>query len=209
MKKNIWMAIIVAAVAIFAGVAMATPNINPCSVEEAARFQASHVITVDYTDIATASGTATNTTVAFTNTVTAPCSIRFMCYDLFSSFDTAPGNVSYNGTNATFNKTYTNAMTVSCGTNTATTLWINGVQAAADQTPTVYGSYGAAITATASGVTNPTVTVTNPNLLESQTSDVNIVTTFTYGATGTNVWSNLVKGRAKFYFEIIGKKTTR
>lgn len=184
---------------IFAGVALASPNINPCSIEEAARFGASHVLVVDYTDLAASAGTSTNVIVAFTNTVTAPCSIVFVCYDLFSSFDTQPGLVSYNGTTATFNKQLTNSMTVYSGTTTTSNLWINGVQAANDQTPTVYGSFGSS-----------TIFTNNANRwLDSQTSDVSILTTFIPGATATNVWGNLIKGKVKLYFYIIGKKTSR
>lgn len=184
---------------IFAGVALASPNINPCSIEEAARFGASHVLVVDYTDLAASAGTSTNVIVAFTNTVTAPCSIGFVCYDLFSSFDTQPGLVSYNGTTATFNKQLTNSMTVYSGTTTTSNLWINGVQAANDQTPTVYGSFGSS-----------TIFTNNANRwLDSQTSDVGILTTFIPGATATNVWGSLIKGRVKLYFDIIGKKTSR
>ena len=205
--KNLKTMILVALVAMFVGTVNAAPNFNPCSTEESARFGASHVIVVDASDLAASAGASTNVLVTFTNTVTAPVSLRFKCYVLERAFDSAPAVYT--------NKANTNDFKVSIGTYTngavatSTNKWIDGLQVAQDQTPTVYGSYGAALTVTVAA-TGSATTVTSPNWMDAQTSDVPILITFQPNATtATNVFGNLVKGRVRVYFEAVGKNLTR
>ena len=206
MKNLIKLAVAMIATAIFTLTTQAAPQLQPCNSAEMARFGASHVIVVDYTDIATVYGATTNTLVIFTNTVTAPVSLKFAGWVQEQSYDTAPQV----WTNA---KANISDVKVSCGTYTngavatSTNLFVNGVQVAADQTPTIYGSFGdwTAQTATITA-TGTTYAITFGNVMNNQTSNIPITITYQPNTTtATNVLGNLVKGRDRFYFNLLGK----
>ena len=172
--------------------ANASTTIQRCTSDESARYGATHVVNVDWSDLA--SCTTSNQTIAFTNTVSQPCSVRFMAYQLDSAF------ASSTITNATFN------MALSFGDTNSTARWISGVQAAWNQTPTIYGSFGTDYTV--SGGSNTASTLTSP-LLNVQTSDVPLVATVAQSGAGSYPMSNLTSGHARFFVRILGKNYRR
>ncbi|MEI8345752.1 MAG: hypothetical protein WCG06_06745, partial [Candidatus Omnitrophota bacterium] len=157
-----------------------------------------------------------NTAMIFTNTVTAPFSMKFAGYVLDQAFDSSTTNPGAYG------------ITFSLGPSTAATKWMSAVQIASDATPTIYGSFGTDYSVSAVGstavvtrcnivdtngvtfnvVSNVTVastvtpTTTSP-ILNAQTGDVAILAPVT--PTPTNALSSLYSGRIRCYFRIIGK----
>jgi hypothetical protein len=190
MHKLITMVLVAASVATMAS---AAPRLVPLTLEESARYGATHCITVNAADMVAV--TATNT--AWTNTVavTAPCSVKFVAYLLNQPFND-PQDVTTN-----YTKTTTNSIAVSCGDTNNTTRWISALQVAYDQTPTVTASYGTDYTV-AVGATNAAATVTSP-IMNAQTSDVQLVVTFGAPGAGASL-GNLTRGQARFFFKIIG-----
>jgi len=176
-------------IAVTANVALAGTSIVALSEEEMAHYGATHAINVDFSDLA--SCTTSNQTIAFTNNVTAPCSVRFSGYQLDAPF----GSTTI--TNATFN------IALSFGDTNSTTRWISGVQAAWNQTPTVYYSFGTGLSV--SGGSNTVAVLTDPNL-NAQTSTVQLVLTVAQSGAGSYSMSNLTYGHARFFVRIGGQK---
>lgn len=194
MKKLMMAAVAVVMVA--AGVCQAAGDpmmvkgggkLKPCGVTEMARYGATHVLELNAEDMVLTN--ADNTAVIWTNTVTAPCSVKFAGYVLDKAFDSATTNPGPYG------------ITFSLGTSTTSTKWLSAVQVANDSTPTVYGSWGTDYSASCMASGQAAV-VTSP-WLNNQTSDVTILATIT--PTSTNALSSLVVGKLRAYFAVIGK----
>lgn len=162
-------------------------KLKPCAVAEMARYGASHVMELNAEDMVLTN--ADNTAVIWTNTVTAPCSVKFCGYVLDKAFDSATTNPGPYG------------ITFSLGTSTTSTKWINAVQVAADATPTVYGSWGTDYTVSCMASGQAAV-VTSP-LLNAQTSDVTLLAKIT--PTTTNALSSLTVGKLRAYFAVVGQ----
>lgn len=218
MKENLTMykrTLIIAAAVFTAAAASAATRLTPTTIEEMARYGATHVITVTAADLV--AQTNVSASIAFTNTVTQPCSIKFMGYVLDKQFQDAKA-WDTNGVATT-----TNDLTLSCGDTNSTTRWINAVQAAYDSTPTITGSFGTDYTSVGSTavvtkcdviasngvsfnlVSNvtvaSTVTMSSP-ILNANTADAKLVVTATSGSTTQP--SKLTRGQARFFFKIIG-----
>ena len=211
MKKRMMLVGVVAMVLLAMG-ASAAPVLRALPWQTAVRVGASHCLEFAYSDL---TATATNTAVVFTNTVGAPASVQFMGMVLDKGFD------SDSVTNAL-------SMTMSCGVSGATTKWLNAKQVATDGTE-ISTSFGTEYTATtaltfttnlvASTVyTNVapafgtatstvyfvtggsgTVTIASP-LVQEQTSDIAIVTTF--NTLGDYSHSQLAKGKVRLFFRV-------
>jgi len=198
MKRNILKTLTLAATIVVALMqsAVAAPRLQPLPVEQQARFGATHCIELAAADLAGV--TYSNIAWAVTNTVTKPCAVRFVAYLLDQPFN----NTKAYDTNGVM--TTTNSITLSCGDGNSATKWISGLQVAADQTPTVVGSFGTDYTATITGLaTNVTgITVTSPTL-NAQTSDVKLILTLTPSGSEAQLGS-LTRGKARFFFRIIG-----
>lgn len=125
--------------------ALAGGSLVPATLQEMAKYNATHVLQWEADDL---TGTTTNATLAFTNTVTGPVALKFEGYLLDRGFDCT---------------LVTNpvALTVTVGTTSDTDRWINGLQIAQDQTPTNWVSFGSEATGT-----------------NAQTGSVSIVTSF-------------------------------
>jgi len=186
---------IIAAAVLTAAVASAATRLMPTTIEEMARYGATHVITVTAADLAASTNVAGG--IAFTNTVADPCSVKFMAYVLDKQFQ---DNKTWT-TNGV--ATTTNSITLFCGDGNSSNKWINAVQAAYDQTPTITGSFGTDYSVTCYATNGAAGTVTSP-ILNAQTSDVTLLVTVASEAKGTNSLSNMTRGQAKFYFKIIG-----
>ena len=170
---------------------MQTPGggkLKPCSAMESARYGATHVLELNADDMVLTN--ADNTAVIWTNTVVAPCSIRFCGYVLDQAFDSATTNPGAYG------------VTFSLGTSSASTKWLNAVQVASDATPTVYGSFGTDYSVVCYATNGAAGAVTSPRL-NNQTSDVTILATVT--PTTTNALSSLAVGKLRAYFAVLGK----
>jgi hypothetical protein len=177
------------------GTALAAPALRQLPWQTAVQYGATHVLEVDYTDLT--GYTATNTTVAFTNTVNAPCSVEFRAMVLDQAFDST---------------SYTNALSMLCnaGYTTDDDLWLDDKQVAADGTE-IRNSFGgdytvATVTTTIGPDTNllvsaSTSTVATP-LLNEQASDVSLVTSF--GPPVANKGHDiLTSGRVRLFFRIL------
>jgi len=189
----------------FAVSAMAAPELRALPWQTAVRVGASHCIEFSYKDL---TSTATNTAVEYTNTVTAPASVEFVGMVLDPAFD------STSVTNAL-------SMTMSCGVSGATTKWLSAKQVCSDVTE-IKTSFGGDYTATTAltlttnlvvaGTSTSTVyfvtgasgtvTIASP-LVQEQTSDIAIVTTF--NALGGTLYSHsqLGSGKVRLFFRVL------
>jgi len=170
--------------------AIAAPSISGATVEQAAAYGGNYVITINASDFAAL--TSTNVDFAFTNTFTAPVSVRFAGYKLLGGgFDSITDTNVY-------------SLTMSIGDGNSSTKWVTTAQIAADSTPTIYGAFGsdytAAITGQATNVTG--IAVTSP-ILNAQTSNVKVITTFSQ--TGPCAPSSLNRGAVQIFLRVIGK----
>lgn len=191
MMAVVAMVVVAAGVCQAAGGGMAVKGggkLKPCAVTEMARYGASHVMELNAEDMVLTN--ADNTAVIWTNTVTAPCSVKFCGYVLDKAFDSATTNPGPYG------------ITFSLGTSATSTKWINAVQVAADATPTVYGSWGTDYSVVCYATNGAAGAVTSP-LLNNQTSDVTLLATIT--PTTTNALSSLVVGKLRAYFAVVGQ----
>jgi hypothetical protein len=166
----------------FAVSAMAAPELRALPWQTAVRVGASHCIEFSYKDL---TSTATNTAVGYTNTVTAPASVEFVGMVLDPAFD------STSVTNEL-------SMTMSCGVSGATTKWLSAKQVCSDGTE-IKTSFGTDYTATTA--TNFVTTIASP-LVNEQTSDIAIVTTF--NALGGTLYSHsqLGSGKVRLFFRV-------
>lgn len=191
MKKLI--SLIVAAVALGSVCARASTSITTLTNEERARYGATHVINVDFSDLA--SCTASNQTISFTNKVTAPCSIAFAGYQLdqaFGAVQTATNIVGLTNFN----------MTVTFGDTNTAARWISALQVAYASTPTVYGSFGTGYAV--SGGSNTLATLTRP-IMNEQTVSAQLVATIAQSGANTLPMSNLTYGHLRIFLRIMGK----
>lgn len=145
-------------------------TIKPASLQEMARYGATHVLEYTHDDL---TQTATNTATIVTNTVAAPFSLEFRGFILDTAFDS---------------RVVTNAhsMTVSFGPSTATTKWLNAIQIASDGTPTVKSTFGTDYTAAPTLTSTPTIarmSVVGSNETYSVVSNVTVATTGTVAMT--------------------------
>ena len=186
--------------------ASAAPVLRPLPWQTAIRVGASHCLEFTYKDL---TETATNTAMVFTNTVTAPASVEFIGMVLDPAFDS---------------KSVTNdlSMTVSCGISGATTKWLSARQVAYDGTEikTSFGTkYSGTATVALTLVTNrvvvaggtsttyfvtgatgaSTVTIASP-LVQEQTANIAIVTTF--NTLGDYSHSQLAQGKIRLFFRV-------
>jgi len=190
----------------FAVSAMAAPELRALPWQTAVRVGASHCIEFSYKDL---TETATNTVMVFTNTITAPASVEFIGMVMDPAFD------SESVTNAL-------SMTVSCGISGATTKWLSARQVAYDGTEikTSFGTkYSGTATVALTLVTNrvviangtsttyfvtgatgaSTVTIASP-LVQEQTANIAIVTTF--NTLGDYSHSQLAQGKIRLFFRV-------
>jgi len=192
MLMMVWaMAVMVAGVCQAAGNGMLVPGggkLKPCSAMEGARYGATHVLELNAEDMVLTN--ADNTAVIWTNTVVAPCSIKFGGYVLDQAFDSATTNPGAYG------------VTFSLGTSSASTKWLNAVQVASDATPTVYGSFGTDYSVVCYATNGAAGAVTSP-WLNNQTANVTLLATVT--PTTTNALSSLAVGKLRAYFAVLGK----
>jgi hypothetical protein len=211
--------ITIAAIALLGLNALAASSIVPATIQEMAKYGATHVLEWDHEDL---TSTSTNDTHTFTNTFTGPVSVKFEGYILDTPFD------SSTVTNPT-------ALTVSVGDTSSATKWISALQVAYDQTPTYYSSFGtdysgtaamtytvatnAFITSIVDATTNTeyaiteitgigaAITITSP-WINAQTGDVSVVTTI--AMTGETVkMSDLNSGLIRLFFRALGPKYDR
>lgn len=186
--------------------ASAAPVLRPLPWQTAIRVGASHCLEFTYKDL---TETATNTAMVFTNTVTAPASVEFIGMVLDPAFDS---------------ESVTNdlSMTVSCGISGATTKWLSARQVAYDGTEikTSFGTkYSGTATVALTLVTNrvviangtsttyfvtgatgaSTVTIASP-LVQEQTANIAIVTTF--NTLGDYSHSQLAQGKIRLFFRV-------
>ena len=173
--------------------ASAAPKLGAASVEAAANFGGNYVITVNGGDF-TATTAGTNT---FTNTFTAPVSVRFVGWKLVAPFSDAKAYAT-NGSATT-----TNSVIMNLGDAGSATRWVSAVQVAYDSTPTVYGAFGtpdATVTITA---TSAVPVAVNAPAYDSSTSNVSVISKFTFPG-GTDP-ATITRGSVQFYFKAIGK----
>jgi hypothetical protein len=201
----------------FAVSAMAAPELRALPWQTAVRVGASHCIEFSYKDL---TSTATNTAVEYTNTVTAPASVEFVGMVLDPAFDStsvtnalsmtmscgvsgattkwlSAKQVCSDGTEiktsfgTTYSGTATVALTLTTNLVASTVIATNGVEGVA--TSTVYFVSGA------TGAS--TVTIASP-LVQEQTSDIAIVTTF--NALGGTLYSHsqLGSGKVRLFFRV-------
>ena len=152
--------------------ARAGGSLVPATLQEMAKYNATHVLQWDAGDL---TGTTTNATLAFTNTVTGPVALKFEGYLLDRGFDCT---------------LVTNpvALTATVGNTSDTNLWINGLQIAQDQTPTTWASFG-------SEEMGP-IEIT-------QTGSVSIVTSF--AATGpVYTMNDIRRGSLRTFWRLLG-----
>ena len=157
-------------------IASAAPKFASAGVEAAAAYNGNYVLTLNASDFLL--NTSSNVTVAFTNAMPAPVSIRLASWKLVKPFDSSINTNAY-------------GITVSLGDTNNTTRWLTTTQVAKDQTPTVYGGFG------------PN-TLNSTNVLDSQTVDVQVVTTVAITGNGA-LPSDLDRGSIQFFFEAVGK----
>ena len=171
--KRLMTAVMVLAAACASGV-----DFKAATVQEMAKYGATHILEWSHGDL---TGTSTNATLVFTNTLTGPLSMKFEGYLLDEEFDT---------------KVYTNALVglaVSVGDTSSATKWISALEVAKDATPTTWASFGTDYTATI--VSTPSLT----NLVagEAVFSAV-LVTNLTIASTGTVAIDGAVASTATF-----------
>ena len=146
MKQNTLKTLTLAATIVAACLqfAVAAARLQPLPLEAMARYGATHVIEINAADMAAV--IASNTAWAVTNTVSQPCSVKFVAYLLDQPFNNTK---AYDTNNVA---TTTNSITLSCGDGNSSTKWISAVQAAFDQTPTITASFGTDYTAAIAGL---------------------------------------------------------
>ena len=204
------------AVMVLAAACASGADFEAASVQEMAKYGATHILEWSHGDL---TGTSTNATLVFTNTLTGPLSMKFEGYLLDEEFDT---------------KAYTNALVglaVSVGDTSSATKWISALEVAKDATPTTWASFGTDYTATiASTPTLQTVTPTNlvaggkvfsailvtnftvastatfaSPWVNAQTGTVSVVTTF--AMTGPTItMGSLDQGRLRTFWRVLGPK---
>jgi len=171
MKRNIIAGLMVLAATVAMGA-----EFKLATIQEMAKYNATHVLEWDHEDL---TGATTNATLVFTNTLTGPLSLKFEGYLLTEAFDTR------------IISNQTCRLAASVGQTGAATKWINALQVANDGTPTTWASFGTDYTATV--VSTPTLTstatllsVTATNLVADETVfDASIVTNLTIATSGT------------------------
>jgi hypothetical protein len=158
------------------------------TIQEMAKYNATHVLEWDHEDL---TGSTTNATLVFTNTLTGPLSLKFEGYLLTESFST---------------RAFTNKscrLAASVGQTGATTKWINALQVAKDGTPTYWASYGTDYTATVvstptltSTVTKQTVELKGTNITATVVTNLTVATSGTVASTATfaSPWVNAQTG---------------
>jgi hypothetical protein len=188
----VWaMVVLAAGVCQAAGGGMAVAGdgrLKACAMSESAKYGATHVLELNAEDMVLTN--ADNTAVIWTNTVVAPCSVKFCGYVLDQAFDSATTNPGPYG------------ITFSLGTSSASTKWLNAVQVASDATPTVYGSWGTDYSVVCYATNGAAGAVTSPRLND-QSSNVSLLATIT--PTTTNALSSLAVGKLRCYFSLLGK----
>lgn len=210
-RTNIGMMVLTALVAL-AMTAQAAPKLRQLTWQEGGKYGATHALEFTAADLA--DYTATNTAIAFTNTVVAPYALEFRGYVLDLAFDSS---------------TVTNpfSMTLSCGDTNSTTKWLSAVQVAYDATPTVKASFGtdysgtASVTLTAttnlvvitgvgtsstyfvSGVSGSSaVTVASPYMNDQTANGALVLSVSAPGA--DRVPNTLDRGKARVFFRLLG-----
>jgi hypothetical protein len=178
MKKR-WSEMVVAAmvmavlsVMVFAGPAK---SLNRLSAQEAAWWNASHVLEVDYNDFVGVT-TATNTTIVITNAVPAGSLVRFQLMKLDQAWD---------------QPTSTDSMLVYSGWAASTAGFLASTEIAADGTEIF-----AAVTPMTVGL------VTTNGGWYYMTTATNILTTFAQSSSGSCISSNTA-GKTRLFFRII------
>jgi len=190
MKKLMMMAMVVG---LAWGMAQGA-SFKAATIQEMAKYGATHILEWSHADL---TGTSTNATLTFTNTLTGPVSVKFEGYLLDQTFDT---------------KLYTNAvggLAVSVGDTSSATKWISALEVATDATPTYYASFGTDYTVTTIGsATNAMVsTVTSP-WVNAQTGNVSVVTTF--AMTGETItMGSLDRGALRTFWRVLSPKYDR
>jgi hypothetical protein len=163
------------AVMVLAAACASAADFKAATVQEMAKYGATHILEWSHGDL---TGTSTNATLVFTNTLTGPLSMKFEGYLLDEEFDT---------------KVYTNALVglaVSVGDTSSATKWISALEVAKDATPTTWASFGTNYTATIQTTTTGTVSV---------------VTTF--AMTGPTItMGSLDRGRLRTFWRVLGPK---
>lgn len=149
-------------------------SFKAATVQEMAKYGATHILEWIAADL---TGTSTNATLVFTNTLTGPLSMKFEGYLLDEEFDT---------------KVYTNALVglaVSVGDTSSATNWISALEVAKDATPTTWASFG-----------------TEPSpWINAQTGTVSVVTTF--AMTGPTItMGSLDRGRLRTFWRVLWPK---
>jgi hypothetical protein len=179
-------------------------SFEAATVQEMAKYGATHILEWSHGDL---TGTSTNATLVFTNTLTGPLSMKFEGYLLDEEFDT---------------KVYTNALVglaVSVGDTSSATKWISALEVAKDATPTTWASFGTDYTATIqtttatnlvadetvfSAVLATNLTFASP-WVNAQTGTVSVVTTF--AMTGPTItMGSLDRGRLRTFWRVLGPK---
>jgi len=201
----------------FAVSAMAAPELRALPWQTAVRVGASHCIEFSYKDL---TETATNTVMVFTNTITAPASVEFIGMVMDPAFDSksvtnalsmtmscgisgattkwlSAKQVCYDGTEikTSFGTKYSGTATVALTLTTnrvSSTTYTHGV-AEGVATSTVYFVSGA------TGAS--TVTIASP-LVQEQTSDIAIVTTFNELGGTLYSHSQLASGKVRLFFRV-------
>ena len=164
----------------FAMIANAAPRLANGGFEQSAGAGGNYMLTVNASDFLANTTGGTNT-ITFTNTFNAPVSVMCTGWKLISPFDSGVNTNAYN-------------ILVAVGDSNLTNRWINGAQIANDQTPTIYGSFGANY--------NQATT----NILNEQTSNISVISSFTFTGTTACLPSDLTVGSIQVYFRVIGKK---
>jgi hypothetical protein len=192
------------AVMVLAATWAAGADFKAATVQEMAKYCATHILEWSHGDL---TGTSTNATLVFTNTLTGPLSMKFEGYLLDEEFDT---------------KVYTNALVglaVSVGDTSSATKWISALEVAKDATPTTWASFGTDYTATIqtttatnlvadetvfSAVLATNLTFASP-WVNAQTGTVSVVTTF--AMTGPTItMGSLDRGRLRTFWRVLGPK---
>ena len=189
-------------------------SFKAATIQEMAKYGATHILEWSHEDL---TGTSTNATLTFTNTLTGPVSVKFEGYLLDQTFDT---------------KLYTNAvggLAVSVGDTSSATKWISALEVATDATPTYYASFGTDYTVastatptistislmgtnvTAAVMTNLTIAVTSTPTspwVNAQTGNVSVVTTF--AMTGETItMGSLDRGALRTFWRVLSPKYDR
>lgn len=195
---------LMAAVMVLAAACASGVDFKAATVQEMAKYGATHILEWSHGDL---TGTSTNATLVFTNTLTGPLSMKFEGYLLDEEF---------------YTQAYTNALVglaVSVGDTSSATKWISALEVAKDATPTTWASFGTDYTATIqtttatnlvadetvfSAVLATNLTFASP-WVNAQTGTVSVVTTF--AMTGQTItMGSLDRGRLRTFWRVLGPK---